>query len=48
MPWPGAVQEGAVSTVFAGRSRRLKSERALRVWSLAGLVGLAGWIMALF
>ena len=35
-------------TAVSRRLRRHKGERALRLWGLAGLVGLAGWIAALF
>ena len=35
-------------TASSRRLRRHRGERALRVWSLAGAIGLAGWIAALF
>ena len=37
-----------MTTAVSRRFRRHKGERALRLWGLAGVVGLAGWIAALF
>lgn len=35
-------------TAVSRRLRRHKGERALRAWSFAGVIGIAGWLAALF